>query len=158
MHKYLEPHFDKNNNISPEARLAPAILGACLIPVYILVRLERTAGNPLDHAYHRPQFLSSGCFSSVEPHSELSPNAYPACSASVLGANDLFQLGFGAGFPLLATVMYQKVGVGWASSTLAFLPIAFILILFVFIRVSLCLYFPEYILTWVGWGHAEEEV
>lgn len=40
----------------------------------------------------------------------------------------------GAGFPLFATAMYNYLGVGWASSTLAFISIAFIPIPFVLVR------------------------
>lgn len=43
-------------------------------------------------------------------------DAYPEHIASV----------FGAGFPLLAGAMYNKLGVNWASSTLGFISIAFI--------------------------------
>jgi len=38
---------------------------------------------------------------------------------------------FGAGFPLFAGAMYKNLGVPWASSTLAFLSVAFIPIPFV---------------------------
>jgi hypothetical protein len=46
---------------------------------------------------------------------------------------------FGAGFPLFATAMYKDLGVGWASSTLAFISIAFIPIPFVLIKVRFLL-------------------
>jgi MFS transporter, DHA1 family, multidrug resistance protein len=46
--------------------------------------------------------------------------------ASVLAGNDLMRSSFGAGFPLFAHAMYVNLGIGWASSTLAFLGIAFI--------------------------------
>lgn len=64
------------------------------------------------------------------------PDAYPEYAASVLAGNDLFRSSFGAGFPLFATAMYNKLGVAWASSTLAFLGIAFIPIPFVLYNVS----------------------
>ena len=59
------------------------------------------------------------------------PDAYPEYAASVLAGNDFMRSAFGAGFPLFATAMYNHLGVGWASSTLAFLSIAFIPIPFV---------------------------
>ena len=58
-------------------------------------------------------------------------DAYPDYSASVFAGNDFMRSSFGAGFPLFATAMYKNLGVGWASSTLAFLSIAFIPIPFV---------------------------
>lgn len=71
------------------------------------------------------------------------PDAYPEYAASVLAGNDFMRSSFGAGFPLFATAMYNKLGVAWASSTLAFISVAFIPIPFVLIKVSACgfLYF-----------------
>ena len=83
-------------------------------------------------------------------------DAYPEYAASVLAGNDLMRSSFGAGcvssspilslphkfpnkappsmlirqssyrFPLFANAMYKNLGTAWASSTLAFLSIAFI--------------------------------
>ena len=61
-------------------------------------------------------------------------DAYPENAASVLAGNDLMRSAFGAGFPLFAGAMYNNLGVEWASSTLAFLSIAFIPIPFVLYR------------------------
>ena len=58
-------------------------------------------------------------------------DAYPDYAASVLAGNDLMRSSFGAGFPLFASAFYSNLGVAWASSTLAFLSIAFIPIPFV---------------------------
>ena len=79
---------------------------------------------------------------------------------------------FGAGFPLFATAMYKNLGVGWASSTLGFLSIAFIPIPFVLYRVRFFLpsflssrwFFPffffffffmklVYVSSSTGWGY-----
>lgn len=54
------------------------------------------------------------------------PDAYPEYAASVLAGNDFMRSAFGAGFPLFARAMYDKLGVNWASSLLGFLAIAFI--------------------------------
>ncbi|GIZ39941.1 hypothetical protein CKM354_000330200 [Cercospora kikuchii] len=62
------------------------------------------------------------------------PDAYPDYAASVLAGNDLMRSAFGAGFPLFASAMYKDLGVAWASSTLAFISIAFIPIPFVLYR------------------------
>jgi len=69
------------------------------------------------------------------------PDAYPEYAASVLAGNDLFRSSFGAGFPLFASAMYNKLGVAWASSLLGFLAIAFIPIPFVLYKVSLHIQF-----------------
>lgn len=62
-------------------------------------------------------------------------DAYPEYAASVLAGNDFMRSSFGAGFPLFATAMYKNLGVEWASSTLAFLSVAFIPIPFVLYKV-----------------------
>ncbi|KAJ5797263.1 uncharacterized protein N7503_006559 [Penicillium pulvis] len=53
-------------------------------------------------------------------------DAYPDYAASVLAGNDFSQSSFGTGFPLFASAMYRNLGVAWASSTLAFISLAFI--------------------------------
>ena len=58
-------------------------------------------------------------------------DAYPDYAASVFAGNDFMRSSFGAGFPLFASAMYKHLDVNWASSTLAFLGIAFIPILYV---------------------------
>lgn len=64
------------------------------------------------------------------------PDAYAEYAASVLAGNDFMRSSFGAAFPLFATGMYHRLGVGWASSTLAFISIAFIPIPFFLYKVS----------------------
>ena len=61
-------------------------------------------------------------------------DAYPKYIASVYASNDLVRSSFGAAFPLFANAMYTKLGVGWASSLLGFLAVAFIPIPFVLFR------------------------
>lgn len=63
------------------------------------------------------------------------PDAYPDSAASVLAGNDLFRSSFGAGFPLFAGAMYDNLGIAWASSTLAFISLAFIPIPFLLYKV-----------------------
>ncbi|KAF7181997.1 hypothetical protein CNMCM7691_001385 [Aspergillus felis] len=79
-------------------------------------------------------FFAVGAFLLFNAILNYLPDAYPAYAVSVLAGNDLFRSGFGAGFPLFATAMYENLGVGWASSTLAFLSIAFIPIPFVLMK------------------------
>jgi len=80
-------------------------------------------------------FFSIGTFLLFQCVLNYLPDAYPEYAASVLAGNDLMRSSLGAGFPLFATAMYNKLGVDWASSTLAFLSIAFIPIPFVLIKV-----------------------
>ncbi|GIK07614.1 hypothetical protein Aspvir_003280 [Aspergillus viridinutans] len=135
MHRYLEPQFDENGNVPPEARLGPAVVGACFIPICLFwfgwsARPEIHWIMPIIGS----GFFAVGAFLLFNPILNYLPDAYPAYAASVLAGNDLFRSAFSAGFPLFATAMYQNLGVGWASSTLAFLSIAFIPIPFVLMK------------------------
>jgi MFS transporter, DHA1 family, multidrug resistance protein len=55
-------------------------------------------------------------------------DAYPSYAASVLAGNDFIRSMFGAGFLLFARAMYINLGVGWASTLLALLSCAFVLL------------------------------
>lgn len=52
--------------------------------------------------------------------------------ASAVAANGMLRYAFGAAFPMFTIQMYEKLGIAWASSLLAFigvgmLPIPFVL-------------------------------
>lgn len=82
-------------------------------------------------------FFTAGAFLLFNSILNYLPDAYPEYAASVLAGNDFMRSCFGAGFPLFASAMYYNLGVGWASSTLAFISVAFIPIPFVLYKVSL---------------------
>lgn len=56
---------------------------------------------------------------------------YLANAASALSGNTVIRSGFGAGFPLFATQMYDRLGTQWASSLLGFLALLMVPIPFV---------------------------
>ncbi|KAH8434334.1 MFS transporter [Aspergillus melleus] len=127
MHKYLEPRFDANENVAPEARLPPAIIGGCFIPICLFwFGWSARPGIHWIMPIVGSGFFSVGAFILFNCVLNYLPDAYPNYAASVLAGNDLFRSAFGAGFPLFASAMYNHLGVGWASSTLAFLSIVFI--------------------------------
>lgn len=51
--------------------------------------------------------------------------------ASAVAANGLLRYAFGAGFPLFTIQMYEKLGIAWATSLLAFIGLALLPIPFV---------------------------
>ena len=51
-------------------------------------------------------------------------DTYLMVAASAIAANTFLRSLFGAGFPLFATQMFEKLGVNWAGSLLAFLALA----------------------------------
>jgi len=129
---YLEKQFDDNGNIAPEKRLIPAMVGCFFVPI-CLFWFGWTSRSDVHWIV---PIIGSGCFGiaaftlfqAVLPYLS---DAYPDSVASVLAGNDLMRSSFGAGFPLFANAMYQKLGINWASSLLGFLGIAFIPIPFV---------------------------
>ena len=135
--KYIEPKFNANGELKPEWRLPPSFIGGFCIPlclfwfgwssradVHWIVPVIGTA------------FFSIGAFLLFNSVLNYLADAYPEYAASVLAGNDFFRSSFGAGFPLFATAMYHKLGVGWASSLLGFLAILFIPIPFFLFKVS----------------------
>ncbi|KAK0277036.1 hypothetical protein LTS00_014312 [Friedmanniomyces endolithicus] len=52
--------------------------------------------------------------------------------ASAMAANGLARYGLGAAFPLFTFQMYQRLGIGWATSLLGFISVAMVGIPFVF--------------------------
>ncbi|KZL78362.1 multidrug resistance protein [Colletotrichum incanum] len=137
LRNYLEPQFDSNGDIQPEKRLPPAFVGAFAIPICLF--WFGWSARPDIHWI--VPIIGSAWFSVGSTflfNSVLNylPDAYPAYAASVLAGNDLFRSAFGAGFPLFATAMYEKLGVSWASSLLGFLAIVFIPIPFVLYKVG----------------------
>lgn len=137
LHKYTEPQFNENGEIKPEKRLPPAFFGAFCIPVCLF--WFGWSARPSIH-WIMPiigsAFFSVGTFLLFNSVLNYLPDAYPEVAASVLAGNDFMRSSFGAGFPLFASAMYRNLGVNWASSTLAFLSIAFIPIPFVLFKVS----------------------
>ncbi|KIW18649.1 hypothetical protein PV08_02938 [Exophiala spinifera] len=133
--KYIEPKFNDKGELQPEWRLPPAFVGGFAIPICLF--WFGWSARPDIH-WIMPiigsGFFSVGAFLLFNSVLNYLADAYPAYAASVLAGNDFFRSSFGAGFPLFATAMYQKLGVGWASSTLAFIAIAFIPIPFLLFK------------------------
>ncbi|KAJ4515578.1 GTPase-activating protein [Exophiala dermatitidis] len=133
--KYIEPKFNDKGDLVPEWRLPPAFVGAFAIPICLF--WFGWSARPDIH-WIMPiigtAFFSIGAFLMFNSVLNYLADAYPDYAASVLAGNDLFRSSVGAGFPLFATAMYKNLGVNWASSTLAFLSIAFIPIPFLLFK------------------------
>ncbi|KIW63707.1 hypothetical protein PV04_08690 [Phialophora macrospora] len=124
---YIEPKFNDKGELQPEWRLPPSFVGAFCIPICLF--WFGWSSRP-DMHWIMPiigtAWFSVGAFLLFNSVLNYLADAYPRHAASVLAGNDFFRSSFGAGFPLFATAMYDNLGVGWASSTLGFLAIAFI--------------------------------
>ncbi|KAI9685985.1 MAG: hypothetical protein M1822_003968 [Bathelium mastoideum] len=132
-----EKKLNENGEIQPEKRLIPACFGGFCIPICLF--WFGWSARPSIH-WIMPiigsGWFAIGTFLLFNSVLNYLPDVYPDYAASVLAGNDLMRSSFGAGFPLFASAMYNNLGVGWASSTLAFLSIAFIPIPFVLYMVS----------------------
>ena len=137
LYKYVEPQFNENGELKPEKRLPPAFVGAFCIPICLF--WFGWSSRPGVHwivPIIGTGWFSIGAFLLFNSVLNYLGDAYPEVAASVLAGNDFMRSSFGAGFPLFATAMYNKLGVGWASSLLGFLAIAFIPIPFLLYKVS----------------------
>ena len=127
-----EPQFNENGELKPEKRLPPAFIGVFCIPICLF--WFGWTSRPSVHwivPIIGSSFFSIGAFLLFNSVLNYLGDAYPEYAASVLAGNDFMRSSFGAGFPLFAAAMYNKLGVNWASSTLGFISIAFIPIPFV---------------------------
>nr|POE58710.1 caffeine resistance protein 5 [Quercus suber] len=132
LYYYLEPQFDENGNVQPEQRLVPCFVGAFCIPICLFwFGWSSRASVHWIVPIIGSSFFSIGAFLLFNSILNYLPDAYPEYAASVLAGNDLMRSSFGAGFPLFANAMYTNLGTAWASSTLAFISVAFIPIPFV---------------------------
>jgi MFS transporter, DHA1 family, multidrug resistance protein len=132
VHKYMEPQFNEKDEIKPEKRLAPAMVGAFFIPVCLFWFgwSSRTSIHWIMPIIGSSLF-SVGTFLLFMSVLTYLGDAYPKYIASVYAGNDLVRSAFGGAFPLFANAMFTRLGVGWASSLLGFLAVAFIPIPFV---------------------------
>ncbi|KAK6592835.1 multidrug resistance protein, partial [Botrytis cinerea] len=132
---FLEPKFDESGNIKPEIRLQPAFVGAFCIPICLF-----WFGWTSKESIHwivpiiGSAFFSIGAFLLFNSVLNYIGDAYPKVAASAFAGNDFMRSCFGAGFPLFANAMFKDLGVPWASSTLAFISVAFIPIPFILYR------------------------
>ncbi|KAF2813263.1 MFS general substrate transporter [Mytilinidion resinicola] len=124
---HQEKQFNERGEIQPEKRLPPAMVGGFFVPICLF--WFGWSARPDIH-WIMPiigsSFFSVATFLLFQSVFGYLADAYPDYVASVFAGNDFMRCGFGAGFPLFAAAMYNRLGVGWASSLLAFLGIAFI--------------------------------
>lgn len=133
--RYIRTEQENDGMAPPEARLPPALLGSCAIPIglfwfawtnYTSIHwiASIAAGVPFG-------FGMVLVFLSIMNYLI---DAYTIYAASVLAANSVLRSLFGAAFPLFTTYMYDSLGVHWASSIPAFLALACVPFPFLFYR------------------------
>ncbi|CAH0025068.1 unnamed protein product [Clonostachys rhizophaga] len=127
---------ERNHGLAPpEARLLPALVGSIPLPIG-LFWFAWTNGPEIHWFASVAAGIPFGfgmvlVFLSVMNYLV---DAYTIFAASVLGANTFLRSIFGAVFPIIATYMYNNLGIHWASTVLAFLSLACVPFPFLFYR------------------------
>ncbi|OTB04128.1 hypothetical protein M426DRAFT_320975 [Hypoxylon sp. CI-4A] len=135
---FLETHYRKMiakdpSKATPEARLRPAMIGGVLLPVglfwfawttYMSIHWIVSIIGSIFFGIGQVLLFISLINYSID--------AYTVFAASCLAGSAILRALFGAAFPLFTPIMYQNLGVQWASSIPAFLsllcaPVPFIL-------------------------------
>ncbi|ETI20214.1 hypothetical protein G647_08248 [Cladophialophora carrionii CBS 160.54] len=133
-----EKQFTESGQITkPEFRLPPSMVGAICLPVCLF--WFGWSARPDIHwilCICGTAFFAIGTLLVVNSVLNYLPDAYPAEIPSVMAGNAFIRFSSGAAFPLFAPAMFHRLGIGWASTLLAFLTIVFVPIPFAFYLVS----------------------
>ncbi|KAL8869865.1 MAG: hypothetical protein Q9174_003948 [Haloplaca sp. 1 TL-2023] len=130
--KYLSR---KTGEMKPEYRLPPMIPGAFVVPIGLFLY-----GWTAERSTHwilpiiGTGFVGLGLLATFMPVSTYLVDAYTLHAASALAANTILRSLLGALLPLAGRSMYNKLGLGWGNSLLAFIAVALCPIPIVFWR------------------------
>ncbi|KAL9622034.1 MAG: hypothetical protein Q9160_003533 [Pyrenula sp. 1 TL-2023] len=120
----MEEH---GGRVVPEDRLPPMILGGCLLPAG-LFWFAWTSDPDINWV---PQVISAvligmGIFTIFMSSFNYIIDVYLMLANSAVAGNTFVRSLSGAGFPMFAVQMYDRLGVAWATSLLAFLCLAMV--------------------------------
>lgn len=130
---YLKRVAQNGGKGVPEARMFSAMGGAFLLPISLF--WFGWTSYPSVHwivPIIASAFFGAGIYIVILGILNYVVDSYQTYSASALAGVILVRNVVGAGFPLFATQMYQRLGNEWASSLLAFLSILLVPIPFLF--------------------------
>ncbi|KAI4090225.1 MAG: hypothetical protein L6R37_007924 [Teloschistes peruensis] len=120
-------YLSKKNNgeMKPEYRLPPMIPGAFIVPIGLLI-YGWTAEK---HTHWIAPIVGTGCvglglLATFMPVSTYLIDAFTLHAASALAANTILRSLLGALLPLAGRSMYDRLGLGWGNSLLAFIAVA----------------------------------
>ncbi|KAF2426541.1 MFS general substrate transporter [Tothia fuscella] len=121
----FEPALLKTGRVVPEERLIPMIVGGGVFPVG-LFWYAWTSDPDMSWV---PQVVAGvpigmGLLTIFMQGLTYLIDVYTVNANSAISANSFVRSFLGAGFPLFANAMYQKLGVAWATSLLGFLALA----------------------------------
>ena len=116
----------KGGKVQPEARLYPAMIGSICLPI----SLFWFAWSAQAGVHWIAPVVAEGVFGCGNMLIFMSATLYlmdfygPLYGASAMGSNNLARYILGASFPLFALQMYERLGIGWATSLLGFISLA----------------------------------
>ena len=128
---YQKRLHQRHGAILPEDRIPPILLGGIILPAG-LFWLGWTAHAPWSVQVLAGVPIGIGIMLLYMSSIAYLIDVYLINSNSALAVNGFFRCLLAAGFPLFANNLYTRLGVGWASSLLAFLFIALIPFPFLF--------------------------
>jgi multidrug resistance protein len=111
----------------PEYRLPVMFIGALVVPIGLFLY-----GWAAEYKVHwivpiiGTAFLGAGLFMIFMPSLAYLVDAYTIYAASVSAASTVFRSLLGALLPLAGNSMYNALGLGWGTSVLGFIAVAFI--------------------------------
>ncbi|CZR54884.1 related to multidrug resistant protein [Phialocephala subalpina] len=111
----------------PEYRLPVMFIGALVVPIGLFLY-----GWAAEYKVHwivpiiGTAFLGAGLFMIFMPSLAYLVDAYTTYAASVSAASTVFRSLLGALLPLAGNSMYNALGLGWGTSALGFIAVAFI--------------------------------
>lgn len=114
-----------SGEVAPEERIPPMIFGS----VIVVIGLFWFAWTSSPSISWVPQVIAGvpigcGIFMVFMPGQVYLMDIYQSNAASALAGNAFVRAALACAFPLIATPMYSRLGVQWATSLLAFLCIA----------------------------------
>ncbi|RFU31158.1 hypothetical protein B7463_g5175, partial [Scytalidium lignicola] len=119
----------------PEVRLLPGQIGAICIPICLFI--FGWTSRPSVH-WIAPiigtAFFAPGFYLTFQSVLNYLGESYPRHVASVFAGNTFFRSFFGGALPLAAPAMLRSLGIGWASSVLAFISVALLPVPFILAR------------------------
>ncbi|KAH0289053.1 MFS general substrate transporter, partial [Aureobasidium sp. EXF-3399] len=117
--------MEETGDVVPEERMIPMIVGGALLPIGMF--WFAWTSNP--NIIWVPQvisgaFIGAGVLLVFLQGLNYIIDVYKANANSAIAANTFFRSWLGAGFPMFANYMFQRLGVPWAMSLLGFLTVA----------------------------------
>ncbi|KAI9718318.1 MAG: hypothetical protein M1828_006783 [Chrysothrix sp. TS-e1954] len=119
------PRLQREGHVTPEERLLPMFVGGLLMPVGLF--WFAWTSNPSVSIWAQIIAIiptGAGILIIFMQGLNYIIDVYLFHANSAIAANTFIRSWAGAGFPMFATYMYQRLGVPWATSLLAFICVA----------------------------------